>query len=120
MSTEPGEGENGQRLSRESYAEPPLLDTPERVADFLREANRVYTVENFQVIFLNTRRRLIGVENISQGTLDTLLVHSRQVFGPAIAKRAAAVILVHNHPSGVMPHPVLCRIRGGLVPGLPL
>jgi DNA repair protein RadC len=89
-----------QRLTRESYADSPLLDTPERVADFLREANRVYTVENFQVIFLNTRKRLIGVENISQGTLDTLLVHSRQVFGPAIAKRAAAVILVHNHPSG--------------------
>ena len=89
-----------QRLTRESYAESPLLDTPERVADFLREQNRVYTVENFQVVFLNTRRRLIGVENISQGTLDTLLVDSRSVFAPAISKRASAIILVHNHPSG--------------------
>lgn len=89
-----------QRLSRESYADSPVLDTPERVADFLREANRVYTVENFQVVFLNTRRRLMSVENISQGTLDTLLVHPREVFAPAIAKRAAAIILVHNHPSG--------------------
>ncbi len=89
-----------QRLTRESYAESPLLDTPERVADFLREQNRVYTVENFQVVFLNTRRRLIGVENISQGTLDTILVHAREVFSPAIAKHASAIILVHNHPSG--------------------
>jgi DNA repair protein RadC len=89
-----------QRLARESYAEAPLIDSPEKVADFLREQNRVYTVENFQVIFLNTRKRLISVENISQGTLDTLLVHARQVFAPAITKRAAAIILVHNHPSG--------------------
>ena len=99
-----------QRLTRESYAESPLLDTPERVADFLRERNRVYTVENFQVAFLNTRRRLIAVENIAQGTLDTILVHAREVFAPAIAKKAAALILVHNHPSGVIPHPVLCRM----------
>jgi DNA repair protein RadC len=89
-----------QRLTRESYAEPPLLDTPERIADLLREQNRVYTVENFQVVFLNTRRRLIAVENISQGTLDTLLIHAREVFAPAIARHASAIALVHNHPSG--------------------
>src|SRR5262245_44131302 len=65
-----------QRLASESYAEAPLLDTPERVAELLREQNRAYIVENFQVAFLNTRRRLIGVQNISQGTLDTLLVHA--------------------------------------------
>jgi DNA repair protein RadC len=37
---------------------------------------------------------------ISQGTLDTLLVHPREVFKPAIAANAAAIVLVHNHPSG--------------------
>lgn len=90
-----------QRLSRETYAEAPLLETPDRVADLLREENRLYTVENFQVVFLNTRRhRLIGVQNISQGTLDTILTHPREIFAAAIAKRAAALILVHNHPSG--------------------
>ena len=99
-----------QRLTRESYAESPLLDTPERVADFLRERNRVYTVENFQVAFLNTRRRLIAVENIAQGTLDTILVHAREVFAPAIAKKASALILVHNHPSGD-PNPSEADIR---------
>lgn len=89
-----------QRLTKEAYPEPPLLDTPERVADLLREDNRLYTVENFQVVFLNTRRRLIAVENISQGTLDSLLTTPREVFAGAIARRAAAIILVHNHPSG--------------------
>ena len=87
-----------KRLSDEAHPERPLLDTPERVADLLREQNRAYTVENFQVAFLNTRRRLIGVQNIAQGTLDTLLVHAREVFAPAIA--ASAIILVHNLPSG--------------------
>jgi len=89
-----------QRLTRESYAEAPVLDTPERIADLLREPNRVYTVETFQAVFLNTRRRLIRIEMISQGTLDTLLVHPREVFKPAIAANASALIIVHNHPSG--------------------
>ena len=89
-----------QRLSREAYAEAPLLETPELVADLLREQNRVYTVEHLQVLFLNTRKRLIAVENISQGTLDTILVTPREVFRRAIARNAASIIVVHNHPSG--------------------
>ena len=89
-----------QRLSREVFPDAPLMDRPELVADFLREMNRPYTVENFQVLFLNTRRRMTGMQIISQGTLDTLLVSPREVFFPAIAKRASAIILVHNHPSG--------------------
>ena len=89
-----------QRLTKETYAEAPLLDTPERVADLLREQNRPYVVENFQVIFLNTRKRMIGMQVLSQGTLDTILVHPREVFSAAIAKRAACLILAHNHPSG--------------------
>lgn len=90
----------GQRLSREAYPESPVLDNPEAIAGLLREQNRAYTVESLQVLFLNTRRRLIGVQNVSQGTLDTILVHPREVFAAAISKRASAIVLVHNHPSG--------------------
>ena len=90
----------GQRLAREAYPESAVLDSPERIADLLREQNLAYTVENFQVVLLNTRRRLIRVENVSQGTLDTLLVHPREVFRPAIAANASALVAVHNHPSG--------------------
>ena len=61
-----------QRLSKETYADQPLLDTPERVADLLREQNRIYTVETFQVIFLNTRRRLIGVQNLTPAGTNLL------------------------------------------------
>jgi DNA repair protein RadC len=49
---------------------------------------------------LNTRRRLIRVEQISQGTLDTLLIHPREVFKAAIAANASAIVVAHNHPSG--------------------
>ncbi len=89
-----------QRMAEELPREAPLLDTPAAVADLLRDENRGCTLEQFQVVALNTRRRLIRVERVSQGTLDTLLVHPREVFRPAIAAGAASVILVHNHPSG--------------------
>jgi DNA repair protein RadC len=89
-----------RRMALEIRQESPMLDAPERIADLLREENRAYAVEHFQVVLLNTRRRLIRVESISQGTLDTILVHPREVFKPAIAANASAVVLVHNHPSG--------------------
>ena len=89
-----------QRMARELQQEAPVLDTPERIADLLREENRLYDVEHFQAVLLNTRRKLIRVEQISQGTLDTILVHPREVFKLAIAANASAVVLVHNHPSG--------------------
>jgi DNA repair protein RadC len=89
-----------RRMAEQLREESALLDNPERIADLLREQNRLYSVENFQVVILNTRRRLIRVETISQGTLDTLLVHPREVFKSAIAAGAAAIILAHNHPSG--------------------
>lgn len=89
-----------RRMAQELRQEAPTLDTPERVADLLREQNRAYQVENFQVVLLNTRRKLIRIERISQGTLDTILVHPREVFKPAIAANAAAIVLAHNHPSG--------------------
>ena len=69
-----------QRMAAELHGEAPLLDTPERVADLLREENRSFNREVFQVVLLNTRRRLIRVERLSDGTLDTLLVHARDVF----------------------------------------
>jgi DNA repair protein RadC len=89
-----------RRMAREIRQESPMLDTPDAIADLLREDNRAYEVENFQVVLLNTRRRLINVEKISQGTLDTILVHPREVFKSAIASSASALVLVHNHPSG--------------------
>jgi len=89
-----------RKMAHELRREAPLLDNPEAVANLMREDNRVRQVETFQVLLLNTRRRLIDIVKISEGTLDTILVHPREVFKSAIAANAAAVILTHNHPSG--------------------
>jgi len=89
-----------RKMAGDLRHEAPLLETPEAIVELLREDNRVRQVETFQVILLNTRRRLVRVEQISQGTLDTILVHPREVFKAAIAANAAAIILAHNHPSG--------------------
>ncbi|GDY20641.1 UPF0758 protein [Verrucomicrobiota bacterium] len=89
-----------RRMATELRQEMPVVDTPERIADLLREDNRLLEVEHFHVVLLNTRKRLIRVERISQGTLDTTIAHPREVFRHALAANAAAIVLVHNHPSG--------------------
>jgi DNA repair protein RadC len=89
-----------RRMAAEWHGEAPLLDAPGCVADYLREQNRSYEVEHFQAVLLNVRRKLIRVEIISQGLLDSILVHPREVFRAAIAANASALVLVHNHPSG--------------------
>jgi DNA repair protein RadC len=89
-----------RKMAEEMRGEAPILDTPEAVANLMRQDARLRNVETFQILLLNTRRRFIDVVKISDGTLDTILVHPREVFKPAIAANAAAVILMHNHPSG--------------------
>jgi DNA repair protein RadC len=82
-----------------------LCDTPERAAEYWRAHVTQHPafnpdVECFVVLLLNTRRRVKGHALISTGTLDTLLVHPREVFRPAIIAAAAAIVIAHNHPSG--------------------
>ena len=89
-----------RKMAEELQRESPVLDNPENVVRLLREKNLVKNVETLQVLLLNTRRRLIRVVEITDGTLDTILVHPREVFKAAIAANAAAVVLAHNHPSG--------------------
>jgi DNA repair protein RadC len=89
-----------RKMAGELQYESPMLDNPENVVRLLREKNLVKNVETLQVLLLNTRRRLIRAEEITDGTIDTLLVHPREVFKTAIAANAAAVVLAHNHPSG--------------------
>ncbi len=89
-----------RKMAGELQIESPVLDNPEAVVRLLRESNLAKQVETLQVLLLNTRRRLIRIEEISDGTLDTILVHPREVFKCAIAANAAAIVLAHNHPSG--------------------
>lgn len=80
-------------------------DTPERAAEYwqLHVATNPYynpECECFVVLLLNTRRRVKGHQLLTIGTMDTLLVHAREVFRGAIIGAAAAIVLMHNHPSG--------------------
>ena len=84
---------------------PSILDTPEKCELYLRPLvvnSPRYSpdVESFGIIHLNTMRGVIGTEIISNGTLDTLLVHPREVFKSAIITNSSSIILFHNHPSG--------------------
>ena len=89
-----------RRMEQERREESPVLDNPATVVHFMRETNRLKNVESFQVLLLNVRKKLIRAEEISQGLLDTILVHPREVFRAAIMANAAGIVLVHNHPSG--------------------
>ena len=59
-------------MEQERREESPVLDNPATVVSYMREANRLKNVESFQALLLNTRKRLIRVEEISDGTLDTI------------------------------------------------
>lgn len=88
------------KMAAELQYESPTLDNPENVVRLLREQNLLKNVETLQILLLNTRRRLIRMEEVTDGTIDQLLVHPREVFKSAIAANAAAIVLAHNHPSG--------------------
>jgi len=80
-------------------------ETPQQAADYwrLHITSHPYfnpECECFVVLWLNTRRRVKGHQLITIGTMDTILVHAREVFRGAIIASAAAVLLLHNHPSG--------------------
>lgn len=82
-----------------------MCDTPDAAARYWRThipANPYFNpeCECFVVLLLNTRRRVKGHHVVSIGTLDTILVHPREVFRHALFAAAAAVVLMHNHPSG--------------------
>lgn len=82
-----------------------LCDTPEKAAAYWRLhviANPYFNpeCECFVVLLVNTRRRVKGHQLVTLGTMDTLLVHPREVFRLAVVANAAAIVLMHNHPSG--------------------
>ena len=76
------------------------LRSPARVHALLSGALRGLAQETFHVLLLDGKHRLRRHEQVSQGTLTASLVHPREVFGPAVREGAAALIVVHNHPSG--------------------
>ena len=88
------------RFANHKRRQGPPLDHPEAIVNILRDEAAGLNVERLQVLLVNTRRRLIRVETVSEGVLDQILIHPREVFRPAIAAGAHAIIIAHNHPSG--------------------
>ncbi|MFM1886871.1 MAG: hypothetical protein RL026_2028 [Pseudomonadota bacterium] len=92
-------------LARRHYGEAlrsgPALESPKATRDFLVAQLRDRTHEVFCCLHLDNRHRLIAFEELFRGTIDGASVHPREVVKQALAHNAAAVILAHNHPSGV-------------------
>ncbi len=80
--------------------EKPVIKTPDDVASLVKSRLKGKKKEHFLALLLDTRNQLIKVAEISIGSLDTSIVHPREVFKEAISASAASVIFVHNHPSG--------------------
>ncbi|WP_053957520.1 RadC family protein [Inediibacterium massiliense] len=92
--------ELGKRLALSSSKEKYSITSPKDVSNILMEEMRYYKKEYFKTILLNTKNEILSIDNISIGSLNSSLVHPREVFVNAIKKSVASIILVHNHPSG--------------------
>lgn len=92
--------ELGKRISARPEGRPVNVNSPDDIAGIFMEEMRNLKKETFRALFLNAKGDITAVETISVGELTSTLVHPREVFHAAVKKSAAAVILVHNHPSG--------------------
>ena len=92
--------EIGRRTLTLQPDELPQLRSARDVAAYLLPRYGAAAVEQFGVLLLNTKHRVLRTEVISKGTLDASLVHPRELFKVAITHRAATVVIFHNHPSG--------------------
>ncbi|CRM38677.1 DNA repair protein RadC [Pseudomonas sp. 37 R 15] len=87
-------------LDRRLFARGPILTSPDTVASYLKLNVAPQEHEVFGVIFLDARHRILAFEILFHGSINGASVHPRQVVKRALAHNAAAVIFVHNHPSG--------------------
>jgi DNA repair protein RadC len=88
------------RLARADIENRPLLTNWARLIDYLTAVLAREPIEQFRVLFLDTRNRLIADEPQSRGTVNHTPVYPREVVRRALQLQATALILVHNHPSG--------------------
>lgn len=92
--------ELGRRLAREGPSDRTRIRGPADVYEWCAPSMRDALQEEFRVLLLNTQHAVMREVVVTRGILDASVVHPREVFRAAIVESAAAVILVHNHPSG--------------------
>lgn len=93
--------EIGRRHLAASIQRQSALESPQAVRDFLKAKLRHELHEVFACLFLDTKHRVLAFEILFYGTIDGASVYPRQVVKRALANNAAALILTHNHPSGI-------------------
>jgi DNA repair protein RadC len=91
--------EIGKRLSR-NREDRPVLDSPEKIYAVFGQEFLALRRESLRVILLDTKLRLLLVEEIALGSINECVAHPREIFRPAIIHSAYALVVVHNHPSG--------------------
>ncbi|KND49304.1 MAG: DNA repair protein RadC [Parcubacteria bacterium C7867-008] len=94
-------GELGRRFFRKQKNGAAIIRTARDVYDYTVEM-RALPKEHLRGLYLDSHYQVIHDETLSIGTIDANLIHPREVFRPALAHAAAAVVLVHNHPSGIV------------------
>jgi len=92
--------EIGRRTLVRDMVERPRFTSPRQMAGYLLPEYGSCAVEQFGIVMLDSKYRVIRIKLLSVGSLDTTIVHPREVFREAAATAAAAIILFHNHPSG--------------------
>lgn len=92
--------ELGRRISQSIGEKKYTAGSPEEVVALYMEEMRHLKKEYFKVLYLNTKNEILSSENVSIGNLNSSIVHPREVFRNAVKKGAAAIIVIHNHPSG--------------------
>lgn len=92
--------ELGRRTLLREPPDRPMLRTPGDVAIYLLPEFGAKPVEQFGVVLLDAKHRLLKTVVLTVGTLDRSFVHPREVFREATSSRAAGIVLFHNHPSG--------------------
>ncbi len=92
--------EIARRTLRQELSTQPLLDAPQKVRDYLLLHMSTLPHEEFVLLMLDSRHRLLQVQTLFRGTLGQTSVYPREVVKAVLACNAAAVVLAHNHPSG--------------------
>lgn len=92
--------ELGKRLAMDVPEEPPTINSPADAARLVQYEMSVLDQEHLRVIVLNTRNRVLDIVEIYKGSLNSAQIRVAEIFRPAIRLNAAAIIVLHNHPSG--------------------
>ena len=93
--------ELSKRIASLNREEKDLVKSPRDVVQLLMPELRYLTQEVFKIILLDIKNQIISIPLISKGGLSSSIVHPREVFKEAIKHSSAAMILIHNHPSGI-------------------